>query len=149
MKSRYGLEIRTAVAADADGLCELFRLAGLAAAPRDMAVRLDAIRQAAGTALLAVEWGPPTGVVIVHWYPTLAANHPTGQVTTLLVAPDERRRGIGRLLIKAAAQAARVAGCAALELLAPPGDASIEGFCQSTGFTASGPRFARPLRKRS
>jgi aminoglycoside 6'-N-acetyltransferase I len=149
LKTRYGLEIRATTSAEAPGLCELLSAAGHEIAPRILAERLDAIRQAPGTALIAVEWGPPSGLVILHWYRTLDADQPTAQITTLLVGPDDRRRGIGRLLVKAAAQAARVAGCGALELLTTPDDQSLHQFCRATGFTEAGSRFVRPLRKKA
>jgi aminoglycoside 6'-N-acetyltransferase I len=147
LKSRRGLEIRAATSADAPGLCELLSAAGHAMAPRALADRLDAIRQAPGTVLFAAEWGPPSGMVVLHWYPTIDADQPTAQITTLLVGPEDRRRGIGRLLVKAASQAARVAGCGALELLAPPDQPALQDFCRATGFTEAGTSFVRPLRK--
>ena len=148
MKSRYGLEIRTAASGDAPGLSELFASAGQQIAVRALGERLDALRQEPGTALIAVEWGPPSGLVVCHWYRTLDADQRTAQITTLLVGPENRRRGIGRLLIKAAAQAARVAGCGALELLAAADEPSLQDFCLATGFTVTGPRFVRALRKK-
>jgi aminoglycoside 6'-N-acetyltransferase I len=148
LKSRYGLEIRSAASADAQGLCELLQAAGHVITPRVMAERLEAMRDAPGAALIAAEWGPPSGLVLLHWYRTLDAIQPTAQITMLLVAPDDRRRGIGRLLVKAAAQAARVAGCGALELLATPEEPALHAFCLATGFLDAGPRFLRPLRKK-
>ena len=141
--TRYGLEIRAATASDAPGLAELLQAGGV----RALAERLDALRHAPGTALLALDWGPPAGLVVLHWYRTLDADQPTAQITLLLVAPDDRRRGIGRLLVKAAAQAARVAGCGALELLAPSAQPELQAFCQATGFATAGSRFVRALRK--
>ena len=148
MKTRYGLEIRAASSADAQGLCELLGAAGHAVSTRALSERLDAMRPGPGAALIAAEWGPPTGLVLLHWYRTLEADQPTAQITMLLVNPTERRRGIGRLLVKAAAQAARVAGCGALELLAAPEEQALHEFCRATGFTEIGPRFTRPLRKK-
>lgn len=145
--SRYGLEIRAAAPIDAPGLVELFAAAGHAAEARDLAERLVAIRDARGTALIATQWGPPSGLVALHWYPTLEDSRPTGQITTLLVAVEDRRKGIGRLLLKAAAQAARTAGCGRLELLAGLDEPSLHAFCRATGFTEAGPRFVRSLRK--
>ena len=147
MKTRRGLEIRGATSADAPGMCELLSAAGHEIAPGTLAARLEAIRQAPGAALLAAEWGPPGGFVLLHWYPTLNADQPTAQITALLVGPTERRRGIGRLLVKAAAQAARVAGCGALELLAAPEQPTLQHFCRATGFTEAGACFVRQLRK--
>ncbi len=147
MTSRYGLEIRAPSQAEAAGLAELFAAAGCSVEPRELAVRIEAIRNGAGTALVAVEWGPPSGIVALHWYPTLLANRPIAQITMLLVGPDSRRRGIGRLLIKAAAQSARTAGCGALELSMASAEPSLLAFCRATGFTEAGARFERSLRK--
>jgi GNAT superfamily N-acetyltransferase len=98
--------------------------------------------------LVAAEWGPPIGLVVLHWYRTLEADQPTAQITTLLVAQSERRRGIGRLLVKTAAQTARLAGCGVLEFLATPDDQGMLDFCAASGFTEAGRRFVRPLRKK-
>jgi len=147
LKSRYGMEIRTAMAADAPGIAELLATGGLDIAPRSLADRLDAIRRDSGAALIALEWGPPSGLVLIHWYRTLTADQPTAQIATLFVGPDSRRRGIGRALLKAASQAARVAGCGALELRAHADDSDLAAFCRATGFTGTGHVFGRALRK--
>jgi GNAT superfamily N-acetyltransferase len=147
LKTRRGLEIRAATGADAPALSELLTAAGHATVPRALAERLDAIRLAPGTALFAAEWGPPCGLVVLHWYPSIDADQPTAQITTLLVSPTERRRGLGRLLVKAAAQAARVAGCGTLQVLASPEQSDVHQFCRATGFILAGTVFLRPLRK--
>ena len=144
MTSRYGLEIRAATPAEAAGLAELL---GGGLDPRLLAERLAALQQAPGAALIAVEWGPPSGLVVLHWYRSLGAAQPIAQVTTLLVRPEDRRRGIGRLLLKAAAQAARSAGCGTLELLVPDAASALGAFCRATGFSQTGACFLRPLRK--
>jgi aminoglycoside 6'-N-acetyltransferase I len=148
VKTRYGLEIRAATGADAAGISELLNAAGHAISPRAIAERLDAAHPRPGAALLAQEWGPPSGLVMVHWYWTIEADQPTAQITTLLVGVDERRRGIGRLLVKAAAQAARVAGCGTLQVLVTPEEQALRRFCQATGFAEAGQCFERPLRKK-
>jgi aminoglycoside 6'-N-acetyltransferase I len=147
LTSRYGLEIRAATAADAPGLGTLLAEAGQVIDAGDLAERLSALRAAAGTALIAVRWGPPSGLVVMHWYPTLKAPRPTAQITTLLVGAAERRLGIGRLLVKAASQAARTAGCGSLELSAASDATDLHEFCRATGFVEAGPRFVRSLRK--
>ncbi|MGK7867673.1 N-acetyltransferase family protein [Falsiroseomonas sp. E2-1-a20] len=147
MTSRYGLTIRTATAADAPDIATLLAEAGHLVDTLELAERLVALREASGAVLLAVRWGPPSGVVVMHWYPTLRAPRPTAQITTLLVNADDRRQGIGRILVKAAAQAARVAGCGDLEILVPPNTLSLDAFCRATGFAEAGQRFVRSLRK--
>jgi GNAT superfamily N-acetyltransferase len=144
VSSRYGLEIRAPTTADLEGTAELLRSAGTAVLAGELGERLAAIRAGGGAVLIAVAWGPPSGVVALHWYRDVAAAAPVAVITTLFVMADERRRGIGRLLVKAAAQAARVAGCGALELA---GSAEVSAFCLATGFSEVGPRFARGLRR--
>lgn len=147
MTSRYGLEIRAATAADASGMVELLAAAGRTVEPLRLAERLIALREASGIVLLAVQWGPPSGLLSMHWYHTLAGTRPVAQITALLVAANARRQGIGRLLVKAAAQAARVAGCGDLEIATASDAASLQEFCRATGFVETGPRFVRSLRK--
>lgn len=149
MTSRYGLEIRAAAPIDASGLSELLATEGLSVEARALAERLAVLREGAGTALIAAQWGPPSGLVVLHWYPTLDDPRPTAQVTMLLVGAEDRRRGIGRLLLKAAAQAARSKGCGRLEILAGEDAGSLQAFCRSTGFVEAGSRFMRSLRKQA
>lgn len=147
MTLRHGLEIRAAAATDAPGLAILLAEAGCQLDARALAGRLGALRQGAATALLALQWGPPSGIVLMHWYPTLEAPGPVAQITLLLVGREQRRLGIGRLLLKAAAQAARVAGCGRMDIATAAEAPGLREFCRATGFTEAGPRFMRPLRR--
>ena len=146
--SRYGLEIRSALPADAPGLTELLSASGYPVPSHLLAEQLEALRYGHGTALLALEWGPPSGIVVLHWYPVLEQAAPRAQITMLLVAPEGRRRGVGRQLLKSAAQAARMAGCGAIELLAAAEASGLADFCVANGFTARGSSFVRSLRKK-
>nr|WP_321984432.1 GNAT family N-acetyltransferase [uncultured Lichenicoccus sp.] len=147
LSSRYGLEIRAAGLHEAAGVSELLALAGIGLSTHEVGQRLEAIRQGSGTALVALASGPPSGIVVLHWHRTLLSAAPRARVSLLLVAPDERRRGIGRLLVKSAAQAARTAGCDALEVTEDGERPGLAGFCLATGFAASGSTYLRPLRK--
>lgn len=145
MGNRHGLEIRAAAASDAAGLAALLGDAGGAA---DLAARLEALQRDGGTALVAVEWGPPSGLVAFAPLRTLDAPRPAGLITTLVVAPDSRRRGIGRVLLKAAGRAARQAGCDRLLVRLGPERDDLRAFCAAAGFTPDGQIQARPLLKR-
>lgn len=149
MASRYGLEIRAADGGDAPGVAELLQAAGSPAPAASVAGRLERLRAERATILLAVEWGPPSGLIVFHARQTLLADPPCAFVSTLVVGPDARRRGIGRLLLKAAAQAARSAGCGELHLAVPAAEAGLRAFCEATGFEAQDTGFVRPLRKRN
>ncbi len=111
--------------------------------------RIEAISQGSGAVLIGSECGPPCGVVALSWSPSLEVDAPIARITTLLVAQDARRRGIGRLLLKAAAHSARLAKCGSLSLTVPPDHPDLEAFGHATGFVASGAVFERALRKRA
>ncbi|HEY8614525.1 MAG TPA: GNAT family N-acetyltransferase [Roseomonas sp.] len=144
--TRYGVEIRAALPADSADLAVL--LGGTA---RQMATRLDALsHDPASAVLVATGWnGAAIGVIALHWHPSLVADRPLARIAALAVAEDERRNGIGRLLIKAGAQAARAAGCDLLEAAPPEGEGAGAAFLQALGFTPAGENLARPLRKRA
>ena len=150
MANRYGLQIRAARGADAPDLLDLMR-AYRSCSAVSLASRLDAVDQSgAGVALVAVEWGPPTGLIAMHWFPTLGDDLPVAQIDILLVSWDERRRGVGRLLLKSASRMARTSGCGSIRLMADAStDASLAAFCASTGFAADGNVYLRALRKRA
>ncbi len=148
MSTRYGLRIRAAVGADAVGLSELMGAAGRPVPAGTLAARLDAVHPGAGATLIALEWGPPSGVVALNWCRTLDADLPVAVLSLILVGPDERRRGIGRTLLKAASQAARVAGCGTMLVCAPADAPDLAAFCEATGFARAGALHVRPLRKK-
>ncbi len=145
--ARYGLEIRAATSADAGPISELIASCGEPTAAQAVSARIDALRRCPGAVLIALEWGPPSGIIALQWFATLQAAALTARITTLLVGPDARRRGIGRLLVKAGAQAARSAGCDTLDVLAPP-DPTARDFRLASGFAEAGTTYARQLRKR-
>jgi N-acetylglutamate synthase-like GNAT family acetyltransferase len=143
---RYGVEVRSAQAADAPELARLLAQAGFPSTPAAAADRLDAMRARPDCAVLvATGWTGLSGMVALHWAPTLGHPRPVAHITTLVVDADERRHGIGRMLLKAASQAARVAGCDVMELVSGAGEA----FCRATGFTEGTAVFTRSLRRRS
>jgi GNAT superfamily N-acetyltransferase len=149
MSSRYGLSVRAAQSGDVDGLAELLATAGLVI-PRDrLASRLSALQDQPGALLIADEWGPPSGLIAVHWHAVLTADLKVGWISALLVDPERRRNGVARLLLKAASQAARAAGCGELMLHPAAEPSDLGAFCLATGFVDTGATFTRPLRKRS
>lgn len=148
MSSRHGLSVRAADGLDVDGLAELLATAGLVV-PRDrLAARLSALHDQPGALLIADEWGPPSGLIAVHWHAVLTADLKVGWISALLVDPARRRNGVARVLLKAASQAARSAGCGDL-VLAPTAEAAdLRAFALATGFAPAGELLTRPLRKR-
>jgi aminoglycoside 6'-N-acetyltransferase I len=148
MSSRHGLTIRAANSGDLEGLAELLKIAGRHVPRERLAARLAELGGQPGALLIADEWGPPSGLICVHWHAVLTADLKVGWISDLLVDPDRRRNGVARLLLKAGSQAARVAGCGELILHAAPESSDVRAFCLATGFAQLGEAFTRPLRKR-
>jgi GNAT superfamily N-acetyltransferase len=145
---RYGVEVRSAQAADAAELTRLLAQAGVATSIGAVAGRLEAMRGSVACAVLvATGYGGLSGLVALDWAPTLHHTRPVARLTALVVDTGERRHGIGRMLLKAASQAARVAGCDTLELVQEAGQ-DAAAFCRATGFIAGGQMFVRSLRRR-
>ncbi len=117
--------------------------------PRDAAERLDALRHDPGSAVLvAADYGPVIGLVALHWCGVLQQARPVARITALVVDEAERRHGIGRLLVKAGAQAARVAGCDVLHLATASDQEATRAFWRAIGFAQSALGFSRALRKK-
>ncbi len=147
MSSRHGLTIRAANSGDLEGLAALLKTAGRPAPRERLSARLTGVQDQPGAVLIADEWGPPSGLICVHWHDVLTADLKVGWISDLLVDPDRRRNGVARLLLKAGSQAARVAGCGELILHAALESSDLRDFCLATGFTQHGAAFTRPLRK--
>jgi aminoglycoside 6'-N-acetyltransferase I len=148
MSNRHGLTIRAADNGDVDGLAELLGTAGHSIARDRLALRLANLQDQPEALLIADEWGPPSGLIALHWHAVLTSDLKVGWISALLVDPQRRRNGVARLLLKAASQAARSAGCGELVLHAPAEPADLRTFCLATGFVDTGEAFTRPLRKR-
>jgi ribosomal protein S18 acetylase RimI-like enzyme len=83
-------------------------------------VRLSPPDQAGGQRIVATSSGTPIGSVEVR--PSSADRV---EICNLKVAPEHRRRGVGKTLVSAAIQSARSQGVGVAELEARPSDASI------------------------
>jgi aminoglycoside 6'-N-acetyltransferase I len=145
---RQGVEVRGAVPADAADLARLLRQLGYDMNAAEAATRLETVlRDPQGSLLVAADYGPVVGVIALHWCAMLPYPRPVARITTLVVDEQERQRGIGRLLLKAGAQAARQAGCDVLELTTAAHRAEAHAFYRAQGFVESSLRFTRSLRR--
>lgn len=144
-----GIDIRGVTQADAADVAGLLGQLGYPTTPRDVALRLETLaRDPDATVLVASGYGPVVGVVVVNWCHMLHHPRPLARLTTLVVDDRERGSGIGRMLVKAASQAARMAGCDVLELTTGAQREAAHAFYRAIGFEQSSLRFSRSLRRR-
>lgn len=144
-----GIDIRGAAPADAADIARLLGQLGHPLTARDAALRLEAVAaDRTATVLVASGYGPLVGVVAVNCCPMLHHARPVARITTLVVDEDARGGGIGRLLVKAASQAARSAGCDMLELTSRAHREAAHAFYRAIGFEQSALRFSRALRRK-
>ena len=140
-----GVDVRTAVPADAADIAGLLGQVGVAVPARAVAVRLEGMSRDSAV-LVATGFAPAIGVVSLHWSRGLAGDLGVARIEVLVVNEDDRGRGIGRMLLKSASQLARMAGCDVLEAaLGEQGG----GFLAATGFVGCGALVCRPLRRRA
>jgi len=145
--SRYGVEVRAALPADATDVALLMGQLGVPMDARTAAIRLESLVLTPGSpVLVATGYGPLAGLIALHWSGTLQHARPVARITALVVDEAQRGAGIGRLLVKAGAQAARVAGCDLVTLSADPDHAL--GFLRAIGFGDDAVQLARSLRKK-
>ncbi len=146
---RFGVSVRAAQAGDAAELTRLLAQVHAGPQPGTMAARVEAVRlHAQGAVLVATGYSGLSGMVAMTWAPSLRYDRAVARLLALVVDTDERRAGIGRMLVKAVSQTARSAGCEVLELAVPDGDVAASGFSVAAGFVGKGAWFTRPLRRR-
>jgi GNAT superfamily N-acetyltransferase len=96
-------------------------------------------------ALVAVRSGQAFGLVTLHIARTVFHPAPVARITTPVVDGAARRLGIGRLLVAAAADLAKAAGCQTLELTTGLHRKKAHAFYRSLGFESTSLGMARGL----
>ncbi len=141
------MDVRSAVPSDAADIAGLLGQIGEAVLARTVVVRLEGMSRDSAV-LVATGFAPAIGVIALHWSRGLASNAGLARIDVLVVNKEDRRRGIGRMLLKSASQLARMAGCEVLEIVAGQCGDSGAGFLATTGFAGCGQLICRPLRRR-
>ncbi|MFZ0215303.1 MAG: GNAT family N-acetyltransferase [Candidatus Dormiibacterota bacterium] len=139
------IAVREAGPDDAAAVAEL--LTQLGAVGVDPAEAERRLARGAERVLLAVADGRPAGLVAVMRSLYLGHAEPSAHVTAMVVGDAFRRRGIGRRLMVAAAEAGRSMGCAGIELtsaLTPQREAA-HAFYAALGYQRTSYRYWLPL----
>jgi ribosomal protein S18 acetylase RimI-like enzyme len=85
------------------------------------------------TALLAA--GGPDGIAQLRFFPSIWTDGLEAYLEELYVVPPRRGEGIGRALLEAAMEAARLAGATHIDLNTGETDAAARALYESAGFT--------------
>jgi GNAT superfamily N-acetyltransferase len=135
--------MRPPEARDAAALAGLLDELGHPATAAEVAERLAELarRDPDGLALVAESEGRTVGFVAAHLTPMLHRPRPVGRVTTLVVAPDHQRRGVGRLLLETAVTWCRARGATRIELTTGDARAEAHAFYEHRGWRREGLRY--------
>ncbi len=136
--------VREAQAHDVPTLARLIRALGYDVDDEGIAARLDDLA-GEGRAPLIVDTGQVLGCLTWGITPVLHRPRPVGRITMLVVAEDARGRGFGRLLIEAAEQRFREAGCGLVEVTSNLRRADAHAFYERLGYERTSYRFYRSL----
>jgi len=142
------MRIRPVTAADTPAVAALSGELGYETETGDMAARLAAVLAAPGHAVFAAEGGDGAVLGWVHVCARLLLiDPPSAFVEGLVVAPGERRRGVGRALMAAAEDWARGRGAQVIRLRSGATREDAHAFYRALGYHQGKPAlgFEKPL----
>ena len=137
--------IRDAHAADAAAIAELLAQLGYPADADAVERRLERLAVVGDRVVVAEVDGSPAGLAHLQVTPAIEHERPVAKLGALVV--DERRRGtgVGRALVQAVEQEARLRGCGVLYLTTSERRDDAHAFYESVGFERTGRRYVRTL----
>jgi ribosomal protein S18 acetylase RimI-like enzyme len=138
-------DLRRARPADVPGLVPLLRLLGYSLNERAFSKRLRDMTKNGCAPLLAIQSGRIVGLCGMQVSTMLQREKPVGRITVLVVAEDQRGKSIGRMLVEAAEQHFRSAGCELIEVTSNDKHVGAHAFYRRLGFERTSIRFARQL----
>jgi GNAT superfamily N-acetyltransferase len=137
--------IRKAARADAAELARLISLLGYPFGEEEMNARWAGWEAEGNFALVAEGPSSLLGAITLHRMHVLHRPKGVGRITSLIVDPQARGRGIGRALILAAEAAAPRWGCGLLEVTSHTRFAEGHRFYEHLGYERTSFRFAKRL----
>jgi GNAT superfamily N-acetyltransferase len=141
------VEIRAGRAGDVPSLVPLYEEWGHPQTPEVIAERLSTWEATPHAEVLVAEVdGNVAGVAAVCACPHLARPGSYARLTGIVVGASCRRRGIGRALMRAAEDCARIWGCDRIELTTTRSRAEAPAFYPSLGYEDASQRQARFVR---
>ena len=138
-------KIRDAKPSDSRRLVELIRYLGQEIDEKAVRKNLGKLKKAGETPLVATLDKKVVGLVGIHKTVTVHRDAPLGRLTILVVAEDAQGEGIGRLLVGAAEQLLRKAGCQIVEVTSNDRRTAAHAFYRHLGYERTSMRFMKTL----
>ena len=140
------LDLRGAVPADADDVAALLGALGYPCEAADAAERIATVLHNDRQALVVARHrGAVCGLLSLDFMYYLPLGTATCRVTALVVLPDARGHGLGRLLLRDAERRARLGGAARLEVTSAGHRTEAHAFYRACGFSDGAVRFVKLL----
>jgi GNAT superfamily N-acetyltransferase len=139
------LTIRDARAVDVDDIARLLDQLGYATAPEAVTPRLERLAVVGDRVFIAVDDGRVVGLAHLQVSPTLERERPAARIGALIVDESHRGRGVGRGLVQALEDEARLRGCGVLFLTTGAQRDDAHTFYERVGFAQTGRRYSRTL----
>jgi GNAT superfamily N-acetyltransferase len=138
--------IREAAPSDAEPLALLLGQLGYPVSAAALPARLARLAQSGNAvAVVATRGTAVLGLAVVQVYSYLHAEDELAWLTTIVVAEDARRQGVGRRLVAAAEQWARSRGSPRLSVNTGIHRSAAHAFYERMGYVYTGRRYAKPL----
>jgi GNAT superfamily N-acetyltransferase len=137
--------IRDAQAADARGIASLLTQLGYPSDGETVEERLDRLRVVGDRVIVAELEGEVVGLVHLQVTPAIERDRPAGKLGALVVDEGHRGHGVGRALVEAAEQEARLRGCELIYLTTAERRDDAHAFYERLGLEHVGRRYSRTL----
>ena len=139
------MTIRDARPDDSEVLAALLGELGYPATAEAVRSRLERLGIVGDRVVVADSDSEVVGLAHLQVTPTLEHDRPAAKIGALVVAEAHRGEGIGRALVEALADEARVRGCALLFLTTSARRADAHEFYKRVGLEETGKRFTKLL----
>jgi GNAT superfamily N-acetyltransferase len=137
--------IRDARAADAHAIAGLLTQLGYPSDADAVEERLERLRVVGDRVIVAEVDGDVVGIVHLQVTPAIERERPAGQLGALVVDEGHRGQGIGRALVEAVEQEARLRGCELIYLTTAERRDDAHAFYERLGLEHVGRRYSRTL----
>lgn len=139
------IALRAAKPSDAEIIVELVEFLGHEIDEKSVRRNLATLAKAGESPLLATLDEKVVGLCGVHKMVTIHRPAPVGRINALVVAKEAQDLGIGRLLVDAAEQLLKKAGCQLVEVTSNDRRTAAHAFYRHLGYERSSIRFFKKL----